>query len=881
MKSERVNGLRSGPSANNFLEPADDGSKRLEAHPFPRPPALLTLSPLAGVAVTAVAWKSFGPGAGLAVAGTLSFVATAALAFYRRRSAVFAQDLFRLTSSRDALRVINTEMAATIAQQGEAAERLEERYELAIASAQGCFWEMSIETGRIDISPRICHMLGYHETYCDNPFEMVVSLIDPVDRERITAAIREYLDGNSPRIDCSFPVLSKGGKIVWLNAHGLMAPESPGTPKRICGSVIDITKQREAETRMEESAMRFKLMFENLPLPMYIYNPHTLGFIDVNKAAVEHYGYSRDEFLSMALGDIRSEEDRVTLEKLLPEYEKSSATNAGIWRHLRKDGSTVLMEIITTNAGDHLGRGARLVMARDVTEQVEAQQAMEESERRFRGLFESANEGIFQSKIEGGYLRVNPALAQMYGYESPEEMLPSLTDISRCLYVDPKRRDEFKEIMDTHDSVTNFDSEIYRKDGSTIWISENARCVRNSDGSIAYYEGFVENITERKALESQREAMLAEALERADHDPLTGLLNHRAFHKRLEQECDRAQRRGTTLAVAVLDLDNFKFFNDAYGHAAGDAVLNEVAGVLRSSCRGYDVLARFGGDEFAILMPDVLPEAAVSFPARVREMMEAVGFQPEGYDVKIPLGITTGLALFPLDVSSRQEIVELADQRLRRAKYGTEQESFGERLRSNYMLSRDGFKILDALVTAVDNKDRYTLKHSEDVVLYSVQIARSLAWSDTAIEDLQLTALLHDVGKIGVPDNILRKPGKLTDEEYEAIKQHAPMGAMIVSSVPGFSRTLEGIRHHHERWDGKGYPDNLSREDIPIVARVLAVADSFSAMTTHRPYRSGMPHQKALNILKEGAGTQWDPICVAAFLRARAEASLGASVPSR
>jgi len=172
-------------------------------------------------------------------------------------------------------------------------------------------------------------------------------------------------------------------------------------------------------------------------------------------------------------------------------------------------------------------------------------------------------------------------------------------------------------------------------------------------------------------------------------------------------------------------------------------------------------------------------------------------------------------------------------------------------------------------VTAVDNKDRYTRKHSEDVMLYSQQIAAELGLDGETMDLIQLTALLHDVGKIGVPDSILRKPGKLTEDETLAIQQHAPMGAMIVSAVPGFVATLEGIRHHHERWDGGGYPDRLAGTNIPQMGRVLAVADAFSAMTTNRPYRAGMPQKRALGILKDGAGSQWDPDCVTAFLRAR------------
>jgi diguanylate cyclase (GGDEF)-like protein/PAS domain S-box-containing protein len=508
-------------------------------------------------------------------------------------------------------------------------------------------------------------------------------------------------------------------------------------------------------------------------------------------------------------------------------------------------------------------------MAKDVTEKLAAQEALEESERRLSDLFDNATEGIYQIGTDGRFLRVNPALAKMFGYSTPAEMMADTNDGSLKVYVDPNRRGELNAHLLAQDRIENFISEAHRRDGSTITISENMRCVRASNGDAIYFEGFVTNVTERLALEAIRDQMLREAIEQADCDPLTGLLNHRAFYKRLEEEVERAQRMRQSLAVIVIDLDNFKFFNDAYGHAAGDSVLQTVASNLRACCRSYDVIARFGGDEFAVVMPHSSAETASVFATRLRTIMQESGYQPEGYDVKIPLGVSVGYALFPDEVPTRADILNLADQRLRRSKAGNDDNNACDLLRANYLSRISGFRILDALVTAVDTKDRYTRKHSEDVMVFAQQIAAELGIDGETMDLIQLTALLHDVGKIGVPDSILRKPGKLTSEETAAIHLHAPMGAMIVSAVPGFVGSIEGIRSHHEHWDGSGYPDGLAGENIPLIARVLSVADAFSAMISNRPYRAGMPERQALALLKDGAGKQWDPACVTAFLRAR------------
>ena len=376
-------------------------------------------------------------------------------------------------------------------------------------------------------------------------------------------------------------------------------------------------------------------------------------------------------------------------------------------------------------------------------------------------------------------------------------------------------------------------------------------------------------IRERQALEVERERLLAEALERADRDPLTGLLNHRSFHKKLEEEADRAQRQNAPLAIAVLDLDNFKFFNDAYGHLVGDEVLREVAGVLKSCCRSYDTLARYGGDEFALLMPGTSRAEAPALAERLRLRLEEAVYRPAGSETAIPLSMSMGLSVFPDDEPGRLAALELADSRLMRAKTGAEDTDEAEVLRKSLNASVQGFSMLDALVTAVNNKDRYTRRHSEDVMTYSLQIAREMGMDAQAQETLATAALLHDVGKIGVPDFVLRKPSSLTAEEIEIIKHHPFMGAVIVAAVPGLEETLDAVRHHHERWDGEGYPWGLKGLEIPFSARLMAVADAFSAMTTDRPYRKGHPEARALGFLSEGSGTQWDPECVTAFLSAR------------
>ena len=503
------------------------------------------------------------------------------------------------------------------------------------------------------------------------------------------------------------------------------------------------------------------------------------------------------------------------------------------------------------------------LLARDITAQHQAERKAQE----LALIVETSHDAIVGTVPDGTIRTWNRGAECLYGYTTAEAVGKSIG------FVFPEEQagemPRLLKLVEHVGSVLEYEAIRVCKDRTQRTVSVTLTPLHDAQGTLTGHAAISRDITAQKALEAERERLLAEALDRADRDPLTGLLNHRAFHKRLEEEADRAQRAGRSLAVAVMDLDNFKFFNDAYGHQAGDDVLRQVTQALQGGCRSYDTLARFGGDEFAVLMPDVDATEGSALASRLRESVALLGYRPVGHDSDIPLSLSIGLAIFPDEAAARLDAVALADSRLYRAKTGGDGGDEADRLRARMSDTVQGFSMLDALVAAVDNKDRYTRRHSEDVMAYSLMIARELGMSDEEQHLVGVAALLHDVGKIGVPDALLRKPGRLTDAETQAMQQHPLMGSVIVGAVAGLEGTLDAVRHHHERWDGGGYPFGLRGAETPLIARLMAVADAFSAMTTDRPYRKGMSAVRALAILADGAGTQWDPQCVRAFVSAR------------
>lgn len=366
-----------------------------------------------------------------------------------------------------------------------------------------------------------------------------------------------------------------------------------------------------------------------------------------------------------------------------------------------------------------------------------------------------------------------------------------------------------------------------------------------------------------RRLREQSEALI----EAGRRDPLTGLLNHGAAVGALAERLDVAAAAGAPLATALVDIDNFRALNETHGYAVGDAALLTVAGQLAALAPAGALVGRYGPDEFLVIGPPMAVEAVDKLAEGLRGGLAGQRLDVEGVD-PLPITVSVGLAAFPLAAHSVTDLLTAGATALGEAKVSGG-DAVGRAGASGEQAGEAGsFTILQGLIFAVDTKDRYTRRHSEDVARYALFLGRRLALADPDLEMLRMAGLLHDVGKVGIPDAVLRKPGTLTADERRIVQQHVALGDLIVRDVPDLERVRAGVRYHHERWDGGGYLDGLAGDEIPLVARILAVADAFSAMTTTRPYRKALSVAEALRRLEDAAGTQLEERLVVEFVHA-------------
>lgn len=635
-----------------------------------------------------------------------------------------------------------------------------------------------------------------------------------------------------------------------------------------------------------------KTAITNLEVGFFRESPKNNGeFIEVNEAFIKMLGYEEDELFRMTTQDVFYQPS---------DYQKIRETllsKGVVVRELRfkkKSGQAFWVILSAKTIKNDMGDVRyfeNIVM--DISERKWMEEEVSSAYLRFEAVIQNTpNIAVQGYSLDGRILEWNHASELLFGYSKHEVIGKRGAD----LLSNENDRREFEEAIiriaaSGHD-VAPHEVKAKNRGGKEITLYSSLFPILQKGKAIEIYCMSVD-ISDRVETEKRLNEIKDKLESLALKDALTEIYNFRYFRERLAAEFERAKRSLSPMTVMMIDMDYFKSINDTYGHQFGDKILKQVARLLKNELRTNDVVARWGGEEFAIILPDTNRNDGMSVANKLLQILQTRSFGDGSNVIKVKCSI--GVVSYPEDpLFSVDEIIDAGEESIYRVKerggngvalYGHE---IGERAFERYSSEDDRTRYIDAvkqklsffavrsersileaiysLAKSIELRDRKTKEHCERMVEYAEKMARRLGMNEQDIDNVRRAAMLHDIGKLGISDAILLKPAKLTPQEYEVVKKHPVIGADIVS-VAGFLKDIAPlILSHHERWDGTGYPRGLKGEEIPLGARIIAVVDVYEAVTSDRPYHKAISKEEACDIIREGAGTQFDPQTVSVFL---------------
>lgn len=613
---------------------------------------------------------------------------------------------------------------------------------------------------------------------------------------------------------------------VWLivNAIPLYQPGEK-TPSKVYSTFQDITAERKANQNYQRL---FDQMVDAFAVHEIICdqlgNPVDYRFLAVNPAFERMTSLRNDQIVGRRMLEI------------IPDTEPRFFQ---IYGRVALTGEAITFEDYSSSDDKYYAISAYQPAANqfavtftDITKRIKAENALKASEHKYFSYIDNAPDAVFVTDENGLYVEANQAASEITGYSNEELMRMSILDI---IAEDSQAEalTHFKTMQQTNSMKAEL--QYVHKDGSKRWWTANA--VKLSENR---YLGFSNDITDRKKAEYR-------LLHLSYHDHLTDLYN-RAYYDLTLKTLDTPDN--LPLSIIVGDINGLKLINDAFGHQEGDHLIRETAKLLQKNCRAQDILARIGGDEFSIIMPKTCGSDAYEIIKRFEKACIDYNSQisNEAFHISISLGIGTK----EVPETELNDVIITAQDYMNQRKLLESKSSHSA--------------IIASIKATMFANSQETEDHAERLVTLSKQIGLSIGLSKDELNHLELFSMLHDIGKVGISDQILNKVGKLTDDDWVELKKHPAIGYRIAMSTPELAPIADLILSHHERWDGTGYPQNLKGEQIPLLARILSVVDSFDAMTNDRSYRKAMSTQYAIEEIERYSGSQFDPTIARLFI---------------
>ena len=603
-------------------------------------------------------------------------------------------------------------------------------------------------------------------------------------------------------------------------------------PMQFACTFSDDTTRVRAEEELKRVLSRLKSLLSNSPSPIIIFNSEgdiaeisasaekILGLSDNYTGAKNMYRLGRADIVEKAAHLLQPSRSEDMIIDTVDIYDVQGAK-----RYFESRLFPIDVESYNEKLFAYIGT--------DITDRLMAEQSLKESEEKYSSYIRNAPYAVFVVDAQGNYIEANPAASTITGYSREQLLKMSVRDITAeepgngAMYY-------FNTLLET--GKMSAELKYIHSDGSVRWWTVDA--VKLSDNRFL---GFSIDTTSKKQAQE-------ELFYQSSRDYLTGLYNRRYFEKELNRLDEENQ---LPLSVMIGDINGLKLINDAFGHAEGDKLIAESAKIIDSCCRAGDISARIGGDEFAIIMPNTDSATALEVMQDIQNALSESDNRKdhELYQHSVSLGYAT-------KENACEEIAHIA-------KAAEEHMYQRKLLEANSAHS----SIVSSIKATMFEKSHETEAHAERLVALSKAIGIELNLSQVELDKLELLAALHDIGKVGIRDYILTKPDKLTDSEWIEMKRHPEIGYRIAMTSPELVPIAEGILSHQEWWDGSGYPQGLSGENIPLLSRIIAVVDAYDAMTNDRPYRKAMDSATAIGIIRENAGRQFDPQIAQIFLK--------------
>ncbi len=679
-------------------------------------------------------------------------------------------------------------------------------------------------------SPNVTGLFGW------NPNDLVglsyLETAHPDDKDMLRKEFQLLLQEDGAKVVVEYRYKNQDGdySIIQLTAINLL--KNPDI-KGILANYSDITEIKKTENELRESEERLSNLFERAPLG---YQSLDIDgrFNEVNEAWLLTLGYQREEVVGKWFGDFLAPEFVDVFRQRFPMFKAAGKVHSE-FEMLHKNGERRTVSFEGRIGHKHDGSFDKThCILQDITERVQAENALRESEEMYRLITENISDVIWVLNItKNRFTYISPSIFQLRGFTAEEAIEERMEEAFTpdCLEIARKALiRHINDFINNPDESITIRQELQQpcKDGTPIWVEVSGRFRYNTAGEIELV-GASHDIQERKMAEEQIYNIL-------NHDQLTGIYNRRFY----EEELRRIDTEiNLPIALVMVDVNGLKLINDAFGHQSGDLLLKKIADILSKECKSDGIVSRIGGDEFILLLPHGDAE-------KVNELIERINESIANEKIdNVILSVAIGFAI-KYDITNDMRVVfKEAEDDLYRHKISE----------SSSMRS----KTIELIMNSLFEKNKREMLHSQRVGELCEAIARNMRFTKHEIDQMRIAGLMHDIGKIGILDTILNKKGGLDRDEWDQIKRHSEIGYRILSSVNEFSEIANYILEHQERWDGKGYPKGLKGEEISLQARIIAVADSYDAMTSDRAYRRGLSKEDAIREIKKHSGTQFDP----------------------